>query len=252
MRFLNITFFIICAFSVLSCDKSASDEFEEANGDITPRYLSSISIVSAQNSNENKNVNFSYDANGKLSSVSDGTDNSLFVYENGSLTNITGQNDNLTIAELYESPYDSYDIGAVESYDSNGNPTRIIYLYEEYNYTTSSYEIFEHTADISYETTHNPFFFTMQAAGIIEVLDGVDFNLGLNPQSAQLVQARALLPVNNPSEVVYRDENGTVLQTVVTDYVYNSDNYPTSASVTATVLETNEVKIYTANIQYTN
>ena len=122
-----IYLFLTVLIVACSSDDSATDEFNQANGNVQVKLIQSISIVSAQDSQENKNISFSYTSDGFLNTLSDGIDTSIFVYDdNDDLSNITGGgNDNLNIEELYESPYDAFETGEVILYDNNGNPKKI-------------------------------------------------------------------------------------------------------------------------------
>ncbi|WP_212745825.1 hypothetical protein [Winogradskyella algicola] len=229
---LPIAFLFLIA--LFGCSESASDEFDDANPDAVARYIETISVVSAQDASENTTVTVNYDANGRVSSVTDGVDTSLFVYSNGELSNITGQGDNLNVEELYESPYDAFETGIVNQYDSNGNPVNITFYEYEYDWQTDTEDQVEYTAQITYDSNPNPYFYTLDAAGIIDAMDQVDLNFSMNVSNPEIIQARALLPLNNVSSITYRDEDGNVVYEIEADYVYNSDDYPTSATVTGT------------------
>ena len=90
----------------------------------------------------------------------------------------------------------------------------------------------EYIVEITYDDKPNPFFYTLEAAGIIKVLDNVNLNFSMTPQAEQLVKAKLLLPLNNPQKVVVRHLDGTVKSQVTTSYVYGNDKYPTSATFT--------------------
>ena len=169
---------LLCALILtFSCsDDSVTDEFNNANGNVQEKLIKSISIISAQDSQENKNIILSYTSDGQLNTITDGIETSIFVYENSELTNITGGGDNLNIEELYESPYDAFETGDVLVYDDNGNPKKIEFYEEEYEFNSGTYITKIYTADISYDNTHNPYFYTLEAGGFIEVLDGVQLN----------------------------------------------------------------------------
>ena len=237
----------------LSCSEdSVTDEFDNANGNVQEKLIESISIISAQDSQENKNISLSYTSDGLLNTISDGVETSIFVYDdNDNLSNITGGgNDNLNIEELYESPYDAFETGEVIQYDDNGNPKEIEFYEEEYDYNTDSYFTKIYTAEISYDNTHNPYFYTLEAGGIIEVLDDVQLNFSMNPQIPEIVQARLLFPVNNPSQLIYKNEEGEIIYTINVNYSYDNENYPTSATVTAVSIQDSEQSTYSAIYQY--
>jgi hypothetical protein len=245
---------LLC-FSLLtiSCSEdSATDEFNEANGNVQVKLIESISIISAQDSQENKNISLSYTSDGLLNTISDGVETSIFVYDdNDDLSNITGGgNDNLNIEELYESPYDAFETGEVIQYDDNGNPKKIEFYEEEYDYDLNSYVTKTYTAEISYDNTHNPYFYSLEAGGIIEVLDDVQLNFSMNPQIPEIVQARLLFPVNNPSQIIYKNEEGEIIYTINVNYAYDNENYPTSAAVTAVSIQDSEQSTYSAIYQY--
>ncbi len=238
--------------TLLGCEKSASDEFDEANGNVVRKLVKNIVVVSAQNSSENKNITINYDSNYRLNTVSDGQQTSVFVYENGEISTITGQNDNLIIEDLYASPYDVYENGDVLEYDSKGNPIKLLVTEEIYNYNTGTYDVFDYTALISYDNKPNLFYYTLDSAGLIDVMDGVKLNFSANAQSPEIVMARALLPVNNPTDIVYKNQNGETVSTVAIDYVYDDDNYPSSATTTAVSIEDNDTSVYNTTITYIN
>ena len=246
-----IALLCISLFTLSCSEDSVSDEFNDANGNVQVKLIESISIVSAQDSQENKNILLSYTSNGLLNTITDGIETSIFVYDNNNdLSNITGEGDNLSIEELYESPYDAFETGEVIEYDDNGNPRKIEFYEEEYDFNTDSYITKNYTAEISYDDTHNPYFYTLEAGGIIEVLDGVELNFSMNPQVPEIVQARLLFPVNNPSQIIYKNEEGEIIYTINVNYVYNNENYPTSATVTAVSIEDSEQSTYSAIFEY--
>ncbi|WP_047246931.1 hypothetical protein [Maribacter thermophilus] len=232
-----------------SCDKSTSDEFEEVNGNVETRLLSAISVVSAQDSDENSNVLFLYDGDNKLTTVTDGNETSIFTYENGELANITGGSDNVSIEELYHSPYDAFEYGEVLEYDDNGNPYKLQFIEEKYNYETRDMEPYYYTAQVTYDDKPNLFYKTAEAGGLIEVMDGVRFNFNIAPQSQDIVKAKALFPNNNPSQIIYKNEEGEVEYVVNISYVYDGD-YPTSATVTSAYTDGGDTYVYTVAFSY--
>lgn len=249
----NLKTFLIATISVCfltACEKTASDEFEETNGKVENKLVKNVSVISAKDASENKNIVLNYNTSKRLTTVSNGTETSVFVYQEGKLANVTGEHDNLTIEELYESPYDAFETGEVFEYDSNGNPHIILFFEEEYDYYSGYTEIKEYTAEVTYDETHNPYFFTLEAAGIIEVLDGVRLNFSMAPQVSEIVQARVLFPVNNPSSITYRNEEGEIVYTINVDYDYDDQNYPVSATVTSVSVENQETYTYVSHFTY--
>jgi len=221
-----------------SCDSdSVSDEFDNANGDAVKKLIESVEFNPAQVDEEDQMFTVNYDANNRVTSVSNGIDTGVLVYENNDLSTVSGGDEPFSISELYQDPYDAFEVGEVLAYDTSGNPISISVMdeYYEYNSTTGEYEEIteEYIVTITYDATPNPYFYTFEAAGLIKVLDGVQLNFSLMPQSPEIVRARALFPLNNIKSMSYKDEDGVVVGELKIDYVYDADNYPTSATFTA-------------------
>lgn len=214
-------------------EESVSDEFQDANGDVKEKLIKTVSYLSPEHPEDNLIVSFSYNNDGILNTVSNGEDTSIFLYENSELETITGSDDNLTMEEMYQSPYDAFEIGQVVSYDENGNPEEIQFFEEEYDAGIGDYISKVYTATLAYDDAPNPFYYTMAAGGLIDVLDNVQLNFSLTPQSSEIVQARLLFPVNNLSQITYKNEEGETVYSINANYEYDTDNYPTSGTVTA-------------------
>jgi len=233
---------VLSAFALTSCSDSSSDEFEQGNGAVAQKLITKLHIDPADSSESTSNLIVNYDASNKVTSITDGVESTQFNYQNGGLSTVTGDGDPYAIAQLYEAPYKGYEIGKVLAYDANGNP-KSLRLYEEGNAGVE-----EFTAEITYDDAPNTFFFTMKAAGIIDVLDNIELNMNMQSVPQEIIRAKLLLPVNNPIKVVVKDAQGRTVSTVVTAYVYDADKYPTSATVTQT--EDGEVYAYTVNYTY--
>jgi len=201
-------FLIVLCLGLFGCSDSASDEFEEINGEVSEKLISKLTLASAEDPSEGVILNFSYDINKKLINISDGEGVAIFVYNNnGDLTNIAGGNEPLNVEEIvFNSPYNAFEEGNVLQYDNNLNPSII----EFYEYNDDEPTV-TYTAEIDYDSAHNPYFHTMKAGGVISVLDDINLEFSINPQSPDLVQARALLPLKNPSQLTYKDENGNII-----------------------------------------
>lgn len=256
LKKMNYVFLSSFSFALLmSCSDSASEEFDEVNGDVAKKYITQISIESSEYPEDDKKFYFNYNADGRLTTVSNGEGERTLEYQDNKLSNISGEGaDPFNIEELYESPYDAFETGHVLEYDDNGNPYKIQLLEEDYDYTTNTSEVLETTAEISYDNVHNPYFYTLESAGIIDVMDRIQLNFNMTPQNSDLVKARALFPVNNPTKIVYKDENGIPSYQIDVTYEYDAVNYPISAIVVATSLEEDESEresfTYTTNYLY--
>jgi len=256
MNFKSTLFYSLFLIAFMSCSDSTSDEFDDANPDAEAKYIETITVLSVQD-NEEATITVNYDADDRVSSISNGTDSNVFVYNNSELTNISGDGDNLNIEELYGSPYNAFEVGEVTAYDDNGNPKTIEFTESDYDYENNIEVEVVYTAEITYDANPNPYFYTLEAAGIISVLDNVDLHLTMNTSSDEVVQARLLFPLNNITGIKYKDENGEVISKIDADYVYNSASYPISATVVGTDYYENydgeievETSIFSANYTY--
>ncbi|MCX2718904.1 hypothetical protein [Lentiprolixibacter aurantiacus] len=235
----------------LSCSDSVSDEFEEVNGSVDKKLLQSISVISAQDATENRSIIFSYDSQDRLTSINDGVESNIIIYENGEISGAANSSGNVTVEELYASPYDAFETGDVIEYDNNGNPSKLAFFEYEYDFELQSEIQVVYTAEISYDNKPNPYYFTLDSAGIIDVLDGIRLNLSMAPQPVELIRARALFPLNNPSQIIYKNESGEIIYTLNIDYSYDGD-YPVSASIIALSLIDSQTNAYSANFTYTD
>ena len=241
------SFLFVSAILLVGCgsdDDSVTDDFMEVNGSVPVRLIENITTQSAQIGEENLVLDATYDTNDRLTTVTNGEETSFFVYENNELITVTGEGDPLNTSELYQSPYDAFEVGEILEYDSNGNPSRVLFLDEDFDG-----EVIELTATLSYDDTPNPFFFTMRAGGLIEVLDNVELEFSIAPQPSDIVLARMLFPVNNLSGMVIRDENNEIVYQLNADFVYDADEYPTSGTFTA-ISEEEGTSVYTAVFTY--
>ncbi|WP_437371683.1 hypothetical protein [Maribacter litoralis] len=232
-----------------SCDDSTSDEFEEVNGNVETKLISSINVGSAENSDDNTSIIFSYNSEQQLNSIFDGTETTNFIYEDGDLSNVSGNVDNGNVEELYDSPYDAFETGQVEEYDDNGNPSVIKFIEYDYDYMTGEEEVVYYTAEISYDDKPNPFYKTAEAAGLIDVMDQIRLNFAAAPQAEEIVRAKALFPNNNPSQVLYKNEEGEIEYTINMSYTYDGD-YPTTATVSTVSEYSDENETYVTTFTY--
>lgn len=254
MKKHNNFFLIVSTISILtSCnEESVSDDFEEVNGDVAVKLMESISVSDAEDSSDNTTVTMYYTNDGKLNTISDGSETNVFIYDNDNkLTRITSDGDNLNMEELYESPYDAFDTGEVVEYDDNNNPKKIEFLVEECidDYWCDEYEVKIYTAELSYDDAHNPFYHTFNAGGIIDVLDNVELNFG-SSQSPEIVKVKDLFPMNNLSQIIYKNEEGEPLVSLNINFSYDDENYPTSATITAVDIEESEQSVSSVIFTY--
>jgi len=245
----HLLLFSSVAILNFSCDDSTSDEFEEVNGKVETKLISSIDVASAENSDDSSSIIFSYNSELQLNSIFDGTETTNFIYEDGNLANVSGNVDNGNVEELYKSPYDAFETGQVEEYDENGNPSVIKFIEYDYDYMTGEEEVVYYTAEISYDDKPNPFYKTAEAAGLIDVMDQIRLNFAAAPQAEEIVRAKALFPNNNPSQVLYKNEEGEIEYTINMSYTYDGD-YPTTATVSTVSEYSDENETYVTTFSY--
>lgn len=254
MKFNFLSILTLALVLCTACESdSTSDEFEDMNPDAVARLISQVAIVSAQNPADNTTITVNYDANNRVTSVTDGVETNVLAYENGDLANVSGPGETLTVQDLYDdSPYNVFEEGEVLNYDANNNPQTISIFETEYDWGTEMEVTTEYTATISYDDKPNPYFYTLQAAGVIEIMDNVELNFSSEMDAPELIQARLLFPSKNVSGLTITDEDGEVVVEVVGDYVYNSDNYPTSGTLTETTYDDGLVdEISVISVTYT-
>lgn len=234
-----------------SCsEESVSDEFQDANGNVKEKVIRSVTYISAEHPEDNLNIDFSYNNNGSLNTVSNGEGTSIFLYEDDQLQTITGTDDNLSIEEMYQSPYDAFEIGQVLSYDDNGNPEMLEFIEEEYDEDFGDYVSKMYTATLEYDDAPNPFYHTMRAGGLIAVLDNVRLNFSLTSQPSEIVQARLLFPLNNLSQIIYKNEEGQTVYSINANYNYDEDRYATSGTITAVSVQDSDQAVVAVNFTY--
>lgn len=253
LKFLSICAVAAILFSSCSSDDSTSNQFMEQNPNAIARLITSIEIVSSQDATENRTITVSYDDANRVTNVNDGTQTALLAYENDNLANVASEGDTFAIEELYEAPYDAFETGEVINYNADGNPVDIRAFETEYDWNTMTDVTTEYRAVVEYDAQPNPYFYTIQAAGGIDIMDNVQLNFSANPDAPQIVQARMLFPSKNIKKISYRDLDGNLLADVVVDFVYNEESYPTSGTVTATSyddVDGNDVSIYALTYTY--
>ena len=225
-------------------EESVSDQFEDANGKVPEKLIKSIVAESSKYYGEDVLLTVDYNTDGSVSTVTDGTNRNIFVYEKGRLKTISGNAENFLFEQAYQSPYNAFEEGDVVERDDNGNPTLLEFYEEEYDYDEDAFVPVVYTAEVAYDSQPNPYYYTLKAGGLIEVMDNVKLNLNLGAQVAEVVQARLLFPVNNISQIVYRDGNGDIEYTMNANYVYDQDGYPTSGTLTLVS------QLYDENVSY--
>ncbi|WP_297334511.1 hypothetical protein [Flavobacterium sp.] len=235
----------LAVLSFLSFASCSSDDSNDTVNNTTEKFITKIEFTSNEDASKNRTLTVNYDNNGRVTTASDGSGTSLFTYEGGNLDNITGSGSQLLVNDVTSTIYDAYEVGEVLEYDNNDNPVKVKLYERDYDGVIWA----SYTATITYDSKPNPYYHTLDAAGIIDVLDQVELNFSMAPQAEEIVMAKALLPANNPVKIVVKDdETNAVTAEVNAVYQYSSDNYPVSASITEKDRYNN---IYTHSAVYT-
>ncbi len=255
----NIVLSVIAAAFLMSCDSddSVSNEFTNANGNVAKKLIERVDYAgtTAKSDALSESITFNYNANNKLVSASNGVETTNLAYNDANeLQSVSGGGEVLSVSGLYKEPIEIFEAGgsAIE-YDEKGNPVKILTEIEtgEYNQETGEYVSAEFIAKITYDDAPNPYFYTLEAAGVIEAMDNVDLHFSLKPESTEVLQAKALLPMNNITSIVYEKEDGTEIAKVNVAYEYDEDTYPTSATYTGeTIVDEEDSFVYTVSYTY--
>jgi hypothetical protein len=235
----NILFItaLLTGLTFIGCQKNSEDEFNDANGTVPEKLIKKINIINKNDPSYNYTYTVNYDAGNQVSSYTDGESSSFLNFDqNGNLNSITNAYETLNMSELYQAPYDAFESGDVIGYDNNGNPSLIEVWKDGFGSELLNGEII-------YDPNPNPYFYTLKAAGIIEVLDQVDLNFGYNVPS--IVKARKLLFFNNPRAIIFKNMGGITENETQITYEYDADGYPIKAEIIAISLdETSNYDVY--------
>ncbi|WP_026914221.1 hypothetical protein [Christiangramia portivictoriae] len=221
----QITLLVLAiSFFTISCS-SEDDGFEEANENAAKRYVTKI-ITTGEGESTVSEIN--YDSQGRVISASSDNETKFFSYNDngdGSLSKVSGGGDNIMTDEIIGEIQEAYEIGDVLQYDKNGNPS-VLELYDEDYEGNQIISI----ATITYDDKPFTFYYTLDAAGIIDVLYDVRLQF-YAPQ--EIVMAKKLLPVNNPVRAIITDESNQEIGSITVDYNYDEFNYPETTTVVA-------------------
>lgn len=211
---------------LLGCGGSSSleEDFEGINKAVAEKYVKRLEVKDLKYPSNTHTLSIGYDGNNKVSSLTKSdayeTSSTFLNYDsNGKLifASVGSSGDVYNMSEFYQAPYEAFDKGDVLTFDTNGNPKKI-------QVTDNGVVL---TGDISYHTNPSPFFYTLKAAGILEVLDNVQLSFGLT--NSTLIKARKLVPYNNITSMIFKDSAGKTHTEIQFDYVYDEDKYPKSA-----------------------
>lgn len=229
MKKYTILLPLIVALIFISCSKSSTieEDFDDANGEVVEKLLKQVRYDNTDPYEEDVTLQFGYDGQNRLSSVTDGDNTRFFNYDtDGALTSVTGSDDPFEISDLYEAPYDAFEEGNVLEYDDNSNPSKIE-IFETSDYNDEEEMLI---AEVSYDSKPNPFFYTLKAGGIVDVLNNIDLDFGRT--SPSIIKAYKLLPYNNVSSIILKNLSGQVQSETQFDTTYDEDGYASNTTVT--------------------
>lgn len=222
--FATMTLFSSCS------ESTVTDDFENANGTVTKKYIESIQYLNDEDQNP---IEMTYNEDGSLKQVSDGTETTTLIYEDQSLVESDGVLP-ISVTSVVAAPIDFENANVLE-YDDNGNPI-VLEILESYEDYVDGEEVIVETvvtATISYDDKPNFFFATLEAAGIVEMLDALDISFSPSLQATpEIVKARELMPMNNIVRVEF-DFDGSATQSaeINVTYEYDADGYPSKATL---------------------
>ncbi len=216
---------LLFAMALVSCSESIEQGFEEANLLVEQKLIKELKIISNDDPALNRTYTIRYDLKDRVKSISDG-ESTGFLKSNDSIgfKGISNIQKAVDLNEFYQAPYDAFTTGRVLEYDEKGNPVMIQVVEPG-----DSFERLEGT--ITYDPNPNPFFHTLEASGLIDVLDRV--NLNFSATVPEIVKARQLLPFNNIRSMTFYDHNDVIQYEVNFEYDYAENSYPRSAKVNA-------------------
>ncbi len=215
---------LVLAISCLTISCSSEDDgFDDANQDAAKKYVKRIITTGEGESNVSE---INYDSQGRVTSATSDNQSRFFSYNDegdGGLKKVSGDGDNIITNEIISEIQEAYEIGDVLQYDERGNPT-VLELYDE-DYDGNQ---ITNIATIAYDDKPFTFYYTLDAAGIIDVLYDVRLQF-YAPE--EIVMAKKLLPVNNPVRAVIKNESNQEISTISVNYNYDSEGYPETTSV---------------------
>ena len=216
----NVAVLLCSTLFVVACSTN-DDGFDDANGNVAKKYVTKI-ITQTDGTTTVSDVVYNND--GKVISASSDGDVKYFSYhDDGRLKKISGGGDNFMTSEIINEIHSAYEIGDVLQYDANGNPT----ILELYDLDDNGNQV-THIANLSYDNIPFTFYYTLDAAGIIAVLNDVRLQFYM---PTEIVMAKKLLPVFNPINAVIKNSLNQEIGSIAVNYTYDSDNYPTNATV---------------------
>lgn len=222
--------------SSCSSDDNSTPTTTEPNKVIKNIEKIDVVVYEDGDKEEDKTFNLSYAADGKLTSIEyikrkkggsifENSKGDIAYGSNKKVEKITTPKEVILIKDLLVYQNSAYKYGKVLKYDNKKNPSEIL----AYNK-----EIEEYVIKITYDD--KPFFgfHTLRAAGVIDLLDGVELNLASPSVPAELKMAKELLPNNNPIAYTYTNKDGIVLDDLKITYSYDENNYPTKTVLKGT------------------
>ncbi len=216
----NLIYLLLFPLLLISCSKSLDDGFEDANPDIKEKLLSRVEVISDDQDLNGTNT-FHYDSNNRLTSITNGEETQFFnYYESGEIKSITGTSEVLDFSEPFESSYGAYEYGDVLEYDDKGNPSVVELQKKNFRIGRVNKVVIAH---ISYDSNPSPYYYTIKAAGLIDLMDKVNLDFGATP--VELIKAKKLIPFNNFSLIIIKNLDGTTDSEVHFNNTYDDDKY---------------------------
>lgn len=217
----NLILLISISIIFYSCEKNSLDEgFENANPNVKEKLIKQIDLIFDDWQKAEGTIRINYNQENKITSIASEKNTHFFYYnKDGDLILFKDDSEDFLIDDLFKEIGDSavaaYTWGDVLRYDSNGNPEEVELLKGSFDYHFSGIEEYS-IAYISYDPIPNPFYYTLKAGGIIDVLDNIYLNFGYGPK--ELILAKDILPFNFPNQILVKNIHGA------TEFQYHFDN----------------------------
>jgi YD repeat-containing protein len=233
----NIILLISISLFLFSCEKDSLDEgFENANPNVKEKLIKQFELFSDDWSDADGTTRINYNSENIITSITSEGSTQFFYYDDfGNLDSITGDSDGFFIDQIFEEIGDSavaaYKWGDVLKYDDKGNPEEVELLRGSLDIPYSPFGgIDEHSiAYISYDPIPNPFYYSLKAGGIIDVLNNIYLDFGYGPK--ELIIAKKMLLFNFPNLIMVKKISGSTEAEIHFENTVDDDDYLTRSEV---------------------
>lgn len=241
---------VALAFVGVSCSSDDNSSNDDNDGGVKPnvniKYLTQVSGYDITEPNDKETAIFGYNVENKLIKVNvlkpfeeerKDVQYDVIYGKDGRLEKVSEGAQQTFITTVLGRKDDAYTIGKVLEYDKRNNPIKLMVYYDDIRWVKNGKyyeeikEIKQGIVTIQYDDKPFFMFHTLRSAGIIDALDGVNLNFSAPTQAPQLMLAKELLPTNNATLFIFKNEEGVEIVKTDIKYVLDKENYPISASI---------------------